>query len=551
MTSAENTVPGRAGWRGLGHSSVHRVSASPRYGILYSVQRSQVRTAGAEPAGQAEAQAPQRRSPWSRLPGADSLWWLAAVAAAFTAVQLLFVRLHGLSWDEVVYVSQVSGHVPAAPFDPARSRGIPLLVAPVTLITSSITVLRVYLAIASGAAMFCSLLAWRRLRPAWMLALAGLAFGGLWVTQYYGPQAMPDEWLAFAALASVGVFLRCVGLPADGAAAGPARTRRRLAALAALIAAAALIRPGDAVFLVVVLIAAALAVRSWRRWPVIAAIVAGLIAGAAEWVIEAFARFGGPVERLHLASAEQAGLGLRFGVWAELRSLNGPTLCRPCTIGWKYPVLSVWWLALPLLIAAGVLAARRAGRLASAALAAACALGLAAQYLFGVSYAAPRFLIPAYALAAIPIADLIGYLVARTRPAERPAMRVLIGVVLAGQLIAQHAVLMRQVVDTAKLHKDYAAVAADLHRLGVSAPRCLINGAQRIPVAFYAGCASTPNPIRVEPTLARPANPGGPWRFALLEWRRSRPPAYVRGWRHVELRNAGYLRFVVYLPPPG
>lgn len=514
------------------------------------MQRNQVRTASAEPTIEASAEAPEHRSPWPRLPGADSLWWLAGVAVAFTAVQLVYIRLHGLSWDEVVYVSQVSGHVPAAPFDPARSRGIPLLVAPVALITSSITALRVYLAVASGAALFGCLLAWRRLRPAWMLALAGLAFGGLWVTQYYGPQAMPDEWLAFAALASVGLFLRAIGRPADGITDEPGRVRLRLATLAAVIAAAALIRPGDAVFLVVVLIAAALAVRPWRRWPVIAAVVAGLVAGAAEWVIEAYARFGGPIERLHLASAEQAGFGLRFGVWAELRSLNGPTLCRPCTIGWKYPVLSIWWLALPLLVAAGVLAARRAGRRGSAALAAACALGLAAQYLFGISYAAPRFLIPAYALAAIPIADLIAYLVARTRPAERPAARVLIGVLLAGQLIAQHAVLMRQVVDTSKLHEDYAAVAADLHRLGVSAP-CLINGAQRIPVAFYAGCASTPNPISAEPALARPTNPGGPWRFALLEWRSSRPPAYVRDWRHVRLHNAGLLKFVVYLPPPG
>lgn len=522
---------------GVGHSSVHRALWSRRYGILIPVQRDQVRTMRAEPAAQ---QAPQAASPWTRLPGSDSLWWLAVVAAAFTLVQLLYVRLHGLSWDEVVYVSQVSRHVPAAPFDPARSRGIPLLVAPIVLVTSSITALRVYLAVASGVALFCSLLAWRRLRPAWMLALAGVAFGSLWVTQYYGPQAMPDEWLAFAALASAGLFLRAVGLPAG--ASGP--TRSRLAALAAVIAAAALIRPGDAVFLVIVLVVAALAVRAWRRWSVIAAIVAGLVAGGAQWVAEAYARFGGPFERLHLAGAEQAGLGLQFGVWAELRSVNGPTLCRPCTIGWKYPVLSIWWLALPLLVVLGVLAARQAGRLGSSALATACALGLAAQYLFGLSYGAPRFLIPAYALATIPVADLIAYLVARTRPAERPAMKALIGLVLAGQIITQHAVLMRQVVDTIKLHKDYAAVAADLHHLGVSQP-CLINGAQRIPIAFYAACASTPNPIHAEPALGS----GGPSHFAVLEFRRSRPPAYARDWPRHLLHNTGLLKLVVYLPP--
>jgi len=132
-----------------------------------------MRVADAERAGRPQAQPAERRSLWQRLPGADSLWWLAAVASAFTLVQLLFVRLHGLSWDEAVYVSQVSRHVPAALFDPARSRGIPLLVAPIALITSSITALRVYLAIASGAALFCSLLAWRRLRPGWPSAACG------------------------------------------------------------------------------------------------------------------------------------------------------------------------------------------------------------------------------------------------------------------------------------------------------------------------------------------------------------------------------------------
>ncbi len=64
----------------------------------------------------------------------------------------------------------------------------------------------------------------------------------------------------------------------------------------------------------IVLLAAALAVRSWRRWPVIAAIVIGMAAGSAEWIAEAYARFGGPLARLHLASAEQGGFGLRLGV---------------------------------------------------------------------------------------------------------------------------------------------------------------------------------------------------------------------------------------------
>ena len=39
-------------------------------------------------------------------------------------------------------------------------------------------------------------------------------FGGLWVAQYYGPQAMPDMWSALGGLAAVGVLpaLAAVGL---------------------------------------------------------------------------------------------------------------------------------------------------------------------------------------------------------------------------------------------------------------------------------------------------------------------------------------------------
>ncbi len=360
-----------------------------------------------------------------RVPAAQSLWWIAAVSAAFAAAQLVFVAPHlGLSWDETVYVSQVSGHAPAAYFDPARARGIPLLVAPVTLLTSSGIALRAYLSVASGLGLFLALPAWRRLRPAWVLALAGLCFGGLWTAQYYGPQAMPDLWVSLCALAAVGLFLQAAARLTSGSvgtggpaspvrAAGPAgqpaqRALGALAGLGAAMALAALIRPGDAVFLGAALLAAAIAVPAWRRWQLVAATAAGLVAGGAEWVVEAYLRFGGPLQRLHAAGAEQGGFGLHLGLWDELRALNGPTLCRPCTVGWRQPELSLWWLALPVLVIAGIIAARQAGRLGSALLPASCGLCLALQYLFLIGYAAPRFLLPTYALAALPVADALG-----------------------------------------------------------------------------------------------------------------------------------------------
>ena len=154
------------------------------------------------------------------------------------------------------------------------------------------------------------------------------------------------------------------------------------------------------------------------------------MAGGAEWVVEAYARFGGIASRLHAAGAEQGGFGLHFALPDELRALNGPTLCRPCTIGVRYPELDLWWFLLPVLVGLAVLAARArgpgglggwhppspgvpGGRPPGPALLlpAVCGLCVAAQYLFMINYAAPRFLLPAYALLAVPAADGLAFLI--------------------------------------------------------------------------------------------------------------------------------------------
>jgi hypothetical protein len=106
-----------------------------------------------------------------------------------------------------------------------------------------VVALRVYLSLACGLGLTLALWTWRRLRPAWVLGLAGVLFGGLWVAQYYGPQAMPDMWSALGGLAAVGCFLR------GGSKA--------LAGLAASVAFVTLVRPGDAVYLAAPLLAAA------------------------------------------------------------------------------------------------------------------------------------------------------------------------------------------------------------------------------------------------------------------------------------------------------
>jgi hypothetical protein len=491
-------------------------------------------------------------------PASDSLCWPGLAAAVFTAAQLAFVAPHlGLGWDETVYVSQVTAHAPAAYFDPARARGIPLLVAPVTLLTSSVTALRAYLAIASGLALFGTLLTWRRLRPAWQLAVAGVIFGGLWTAQYYGPQAMPDLWVALSGLAAVGLFLQSVQRRARAAPGG----------IAAAVAIAALVRPGDAVFLAAPLLLAMAIVPAWRQWRLAAAVAGGLAAGSGEWVVEAYVRFGGPLARLHQAGAEQGGFGLHPGIWDELRALNGPTLCRPCTAGWRQPELSLWWLILPVLVALGVIAARRAGRLGSAALPAACGCCAAVQYLGLINYAAPRFLLPAYALLAVPVTDALGWMMTGARGRLRPLTTALVVGGLALQLATQQLVLQHEVAGTVAFHDDYARIAADLARLGIRPP-CRVTGEQDIPIAFYAGCGSAGSP----PLLAGPG-PGGPGlggpglgdsgpagggpgrsrlagpdRVAVLAYPGARRPRYTLRWRRHGLPGTHVLKLVAYVP---
>jgi hypothetical protein len=482
------------------------------------------------------------------------------VAAVFSAAQLALVAPHlGLSWDEVVYVSQVSVHAPAANLDPARARGVSLLAAPVAMLTSSILALRIYLSLVSGAGLLLGLLAWRGLRPAWLLALAGACYATLWTALYYGPQAMPDEWVAFSVLAAVGLFLRAGGTaraaPAVPDAPGPPaqhparvprllRGRRgALAGLAACVAIATLVRPGDALYVAGTLCGAALAVRRWRKPSLLAAIVLGFAAGAAEWVIEAYVRYGGLDSRLHAAAAEQGGFGWYAGWWAELRALNGPTLCRPCTVGLRDPLITVWWLVLPFLVVAGVLCARRAGRLQSSLLAACCGLAAAFQYLFTINYAAPRFLLPAYLLLTIPVADALGFAIAgATGDRRRPAGVAVVAVALSAQILVQQVVLAHQVREKILFFGSFPQAAADLHRLGVRPP-CLVTGMQDIPVAYYAGCASTPS----VPTAMRSHDRV---RIAVLVQPGQAPPSYARYWpeHHLSGIRSDLVRVNAYVP---
>lgn len=444
---------------------------------------------------------------------------LAAVAAVFTVAQLLLVPPSmGLGWDETVYVSQVTSHHPAAFFSAPRSRGVPLLVAPVASWSASTELLRVYLAVLSGLGLYLALRAWRGLFPVRVLATAGAFFATLWVTLFYGPQAMPNYWVAVGALICVGCFVRVLGNGPGG------RAVWGVAAGAALMA---LMRPADAVWVAVPLLLFAL-VR--RRRPPLLALAGGLAAGGLEWVAEAYAWHGGLAERLSRASEIQGGLGWNLAVDDQLRSLGGRGLCRPCTGAMPDLPVVLWWLLLPLAALLAVAVAVRARRPVPTLLPLACAVTSALPYLFMIGYAAPRFLQPAYALLAVPVADALWHLVRDGRGRWRPVLAPLVALALAGHLAAQGAVLVGTVNRNTDSRQDWSRVARELHRLGVRPP-CLVTGHESIPIGYYAGCSSgeiggnNGNTTAAEITetarripVASVTGPGGT------------PPGYARDW---------------------
>ncbi|ORT57040.1 hypothetical protein [Streptomyces sp. CB03238] len=408
---------------------------------------------------------------------ARPLPWLAAVAAAFTVAQLvLVVPGLGLGWDETVYVSQVGPQAPAAFFSAPRARGISFLVAPVAALTPSVEALRVYLALLSGCGLFLALWVWRRLLPVPVLAIGGALFATLWVTVFYGPQAMPNLWVAYGALAAVGFFLR---------AARDLGDRWALPGLGAGVALAAVMRPTDAVWLALPLAVAAPLMRPARRRPlaVVAVLAAALVLGCAPWVVEAYAHYGGLPARLRRASEIQGHLGWYFAVDDHARALGGRTLCRPCDVPWRHPLAAVWFLALPLLVAGGVWAAARTRHRAPVVLAAVTGLVLAAPYLFTVGYAAPRFLLPAYALLALPVAQCL------VRAARRRTAAALIAVAAVAHLAVQYRVLDGVADRVRRDSVTLGRVAAELRAQGVRPP-CVVSGEDAIRVAFRAGCAS-------------------------------------------------------------
>ena len=401
---------------------------------------------------------------------------LLLVGAAYLVAQLLlFSPSRAPSWDEAIYLSQVTPGVHPIAFAPSRARGITFLVAPVAVVGGSVATVRLFLAAASSVALAASFLLWI---PALGLAAPGAAFlfGFTWLGLFYGSEVMPNLWAAMLAVAATGALVRRLEGGARWGSVGAS----------ALLGLMALVRPADALVLGVAL---ALYILLFHRSSigVLVPLSAGLAIGWAPWLIEMSVRFGGPVRAMREAAAlgHLTTLGIGDRMLQNLALTNGPTI-GPETP--HVPLAGPLWWGTTVALAVVAVVRRRGTRMSGPGLCAALAgSALAAEYLVLVSGLAPRFLLPAYALLSLPAAVglvslLTGGMAHRIAGAAGVA-------VLAGLTVWQVGTARSIGTNAAAARGSVAAVGVEVHRLAAGRP-CVVASAAGFPqVAFASGCA--------------------------------------------------------------
>jgi hypothetical protein len=434
----------------------------------------------------------------SRLFGPDSVAWLIAVSALFVLSELLPALLRlPLGADEMTYIARTSAHASGVFLPPVHGHAAGLLAAPVTLVTTSLTALRVWMSVLSGLGLLGSLLCWRGLRPAWVLALAGFIFASLAITQLSGVQVYPDLWAAFGMVAITGLLLQSVQ--------GSMKPRVVIGLIGFLSFFIVLLRPQNLVFALAPTFLAPILVRGWRQRSVLIAMVVGVAVGVLEWAAESYLWFGGLASRIQFAGQEPPKLSLNFSLPMQVKVLSGPWYCQSakgCPYD-NYPAFLFWWLAFFGLVALGLYAMWRRPEKASSVLLLVTGAWSAALYILFVPFGAPRYMLPTFALFAILAADGIRWLT--TVPNWRRAGIGLACVFLLAGVVTQHFVLTRETANQAAIRKGFETTAADLQRHGIKPP-CVLSSPSP---AYIVGCTA---PWSVDP--GRPARKALRWVLA-------------------------------------
>ena len=375
---------------------------------------------------------------------------VAAVALVYALAQLALVGIdREPEWDEAVYITQVAPDAPAADFAAHRARGMTLVIAPTAAAGLDTSATRLLLVVVSSVLLATAFGAWIPL-IGWAAPLAAGLFAATWMSLFYGSAVSPNLFGALLAVLAIGLVLRHTLQPATVLVVGAA----------SMIGALTLLRPLDGAMTLVV----AIGVVWWKARTEFArrtaALVAGFFAGTLPWIVEAFARFGDPFQRLEYARGP-VDAGPTFTVFEHLRMLDGRALVGPDP---TQTVSRGALLALLVGIGLGVVAiisARSSARSRSAVVVGAGgAILLALPYLVWVGATAPRFLFPAFALAAIPTGIGLLAIIKNGNRIALAGMIVLLAVVITWHVDQVRAVDHRETVAAQERH-DVGVVLAE------------------------------------------------------------------------------------------
>ncbi len=492
-------------------------------------------TTGLSDAGSATSSAALRRASLALL----------LVALLFFVVQLVLVpRPFGLSVDEANYLAKVDPAVPELNWTQPRAWGMPVLAAPVAFLSADLPVIRLYFSVLASAGLAAAFWPWLRVLQAAVAPLAALLSSTTWFTVFFGSELMPNLYVSLGAVGVVGLLLRSVQEP----------TWWRTALAGSVSAFIALVRPTDGVLVIAPLLAGALLVPRLRRPSPLVAVLLGCGVGWLPWVVEAFARFGGPVARLRAAeTAGPRGLELNLtGLLTLPRLLDGnPTYCcyggPPSDAGPVPLLLTVWLLAVIVAALVGLAFAARQHRSPEMLVVCLPAGLLAAFYLLLPSFITLRFLLPVFALLALPVGTAVVCLVSASQGRWRSAVVTVITVgvvthVLGMLAIAEHA------LDHTAARRDVALQNGAALRPLIAGRPCLVVGVQAQTTAFYTRCrVQGASARRQPPERVRTAQAEGRVIIALL----SAPPhptSYLASWRKVQVPGL-VPAFEAYVPP--
>lgn len=412
---------------------------------------------------------------------------IVAIGVASLIAQLsLFSLDRPPSWDESIYLSQVTPGAAPLPFVPSRARGITFLAAPVMQLGGSLAQLRLFLAVASLLLLIAAFRSWAPI-IGFGAAAAAFLFAGAWPTLFYGSELMPNLWVALIAVAATAVLARRLAI-------GEGRYDELLAG--AFVAIAALIRPLDAVVLTAALVLLPIAVQRGTV-PWVVHLVLGLAAGWAPWLVEMTARFGSPAD----AFAAAARLG-HTGHWTLFENArqylalsDGPSI-GPV----PHPDIPISGalslIGLAILVGVGILAANGSGLLPALVVPTTAGLALAVEYIVFTDAQAPRFVMPAMSLLTIPAGLGLVSVVMRPDRERAKSIRFVAGavasLVVITWVIVQLGIAAR--VEASVIEQRSSAERAGLRvrRLAAGEP-CHVYAEGSFPiVGFLARCRAAP-----------------------------------------------------------